>query len=604
MPDELLTYYERELTFLRQIGAEFAAKYPKIASRLLLEADKCEDPHVERLIQACAFLGARIQHKLDDEFPEITEALLGVLYPHYLAPIPSMAIVQFVPDPDQGKLTTAYRIERGATVYSQPVDGTPCRFRTGYPVVLWPIEVAAARFDAADRLGAATRAAGVIRLGLRCLGGTTFAGLEVEQLRFHLHGEGHLTAALYELIFNNAAEVHLRPGPGQKRAAPIALSPGCLRPVGFGPDEGMLPYTPRSFLGYRLLHEYFAFPEKFLFFDLAELDRAARAGFGEELEVLIFLDRMPRLEQAISPATFRLGCAPIVNLFEHITEPIRVTQAQTEYQVVADVRRPDATEVHTIRSVQSISPHLQEPIEFQPFYSFRHAVDREQQKAFWHAKRRPSPKKGDPGTEVSLSLVDLDFQPTLPAVETLTVRATCTNRDLPAKLPFGGDRGDFELEGAAPLSRIRCLTKPTATIRPTLGKGVQWRLISHLSLNYLSICEGEREALQEILALYDFGESPVVRQQIGGVAEVTSRRVVGRPASMPWNGFCRGMEVTITFDEEKYVGSSCFLFASVLEKFLGLYASLNSFSQLVARTRQRKEPLKRWPPRAGEQILL
>src|SRR5574341_1715807 len=147
MPEDLLAYYERELTFLRQMGAEFAAKYPKIAARLLLEADKCEDPHVERLIQAAAFLAARIHRKLEDEFPEITDSLLGVLYPHYLAPIPSMAIVQFVPDPDQGALSSAYRIERDAMIYSQPVGGTPCRFRTCYPVTLWPIEVTSARFD-------------------------------------------------------------------------------------------------------------------------------------------------------------------------------------------------------------------------------------------------------------------------------------------------------------------------------------------------------------------------------------------------------------------------------------------------------------------------
>jgi len=212
-----------------------------------------------------------------------------------------------------------------------------------------------------------------------------------------------------------------------------------------------------------------------------------------------------------------------------------------------------------------------------------------------------------------LSLVDFSFQPTLPPLETLTVHTTCTNRDLPGRLPFGGDtrrlpspgeRGDFELEGAAPLLSIRCLKKPTETARPPLRRGAQWRLISHLSLNYLSICEGGRDALQEILKLYDFSDSAVVRQHIAGITEVTSRRAVGRPGSMPWNGFCRGMEVTIQFDEEKYVGSGVFLFASVLEKFLGLYASLNSFTQLVATTQQREEPLRQWPPRAGEQILL
>jgi type VI secretion system protein ImpG len=604
MPDDLLTYYERELTFMRQIGAEFAAKYPKIASRLLLEADKSEDPHVERLIQAFAYLAARIHHKVDDEFPEITDALLGVLYPHYLAPVPSMSTVQFVPDADQGKLTSGHRIEAGSTLYSQPVNGTPCRFRTCYPVTLWPIEVVSARFDEPDRVSPHPRAVAVIRLQLRCLGGVTFAGLGLDRLRFFLHGESQLAYTLYEFLLNNTCQVQLRAAEKSGDRKPILLSSSCLRAAGFSADEGMLPYTPRSFLGYRLLQEYFAFPEKFLFFDVCELDRAARAGFGDAMEILICLNRLPRLEQAINAETFRLGCTPIVNLFEQIAEPIRLNHAQTEYRVVPDVRRQSATEVYSIDAVTSSSPDLQEPLPVQPFYSFKHASDRERAEAFWHAMRRPSPKKGDEGTEVYLSLVDFTFQPTLPAADTLTVHVTCTNRDLPGRLPFGGERGEFELEGAAPLSRIRCLKKPTETTRPPLRRGAQWRLISHLSLNYLSICDGGREALQEILKLYDSSDSAVIRQQIAGITNVTSRHVVGRPTSMPWNGFCRGTEVTIQFDEEKYVGSGVFLFASVLERFLALYASLNSFVQLVATTQQREEPLKRWPPRAGEQLLL
>ncbi|HXG17832.1 MAG TPA: type VI secretion system baseplate subunit TssF [Methylomirabilota bacterium] len=602
--DLLLTYYERELTFLRHMGAEFAAKYPKIASRLLLEAEKCEDPHVERLIQAFAFLAARIHHKLDDEFPEITDALLNVLYPHYLAPLPSMSIVQFMLDPTQGKLTSGYDIPQGARLYSQPINGAPCRFRTCYPVTLWPIEVASAQFDAPDRVSPAPKAAAAIRLELRCLSGTTLAELQLDHLRFFLHGESQLVYMLYELLFNNTCQVQLHPLGGRKDAKPIVLPSRCLRAVGFGADEGLLPYTPRSFLGYRLLQEYFAFPEKFLFFDLCALDRAVRARFRDGIEVLIFLDKPPRLEQPIGAETFRLGCSPVVNLFEQVAEPIRLTHAETEYRVIPDVGLQQATEVYSVNSVISTSPSFPEPIVFEPFYSFKHAADREQQQAFWYATRRPSPKKGDAGTEVYLSLVDLNFRPTLPAVETLTVHVTCTNRDLPGRLPFGGERGDFELEGAAPLSRIRCLKKPTETLRPSLRRGAQWRLISHLSLNYLSICEGGREALQEILKLYDFSDSNVIHQQIAGIRAVTSRRVVGRPASFPWNGFCRGIEVTVEFDEEKYVGSGVFLFAAVLEKFLGLYASLNSFTQLVALTKQREEPLKRWPPRAGEQILL
>jgi type VI secretion system protein ImpG len=606
MADDLLTFYERELSFLRQMGAEFAAKYPKIAARLLFESDRSEDPHVERLIQACAFLAARVHHKIDDEYPEITESLLNVLYPHYLAPVPSMSMVQFVLDAEQGKITSGYRVAQGATLYSRPVDGAPCRFRTCYPVILWPLDVIAASLEPVDsRLGVLPRGiVGFIRIELGCLGGVKFADLELEQLRFYLHGEGPLTYTLYEFLFNNISAIHVRPASAKDNSALVGLTPDKLCPVGFGADEGMLPYGPRSFLGYRLLQEYFSFPEKFLFFDLRGLDKLKQTKFGDRVEILLLLKRLPRLEQPVTKDTFRLGCTPIINLFSQVAEPLRLNHAQTEYQIIPDVRRQSATEVYSVDTVASVAPGSGETIEYQPFYAFRHAVERESQRAFWHTARRPSPRKDDGGTDVHLSFVDFDFRPTLPANETLVIHTTCSNRDLPGKLPFGGDRGEFELEGAAPLSRIRCLRKPTETLRAPLRRGTQWRIISHLALNYLSICDGGLDALREILKIYEFSDSSAIRQQINGITRLTSRQIVGRPRSMPWNGFCRGLEVTIEFDEDKYIGSGVFLFASVLEKFFGLYTSLNSFTQLVAKTQQREEPLKQWHPRAGEQILL
>jgi type VI secretion system protein ImpG len=604
MADELLPYYERELSFIRQMAAEFAAKYPKIAGRLLLETDQSEDPHVERLIQAFAFLAARVHHKIDDEYPEITESLLNVLYPHYLTPIPSMSIVQFVLDPDQGKITSGYTIDQGAGLYSQPVGGSPCRFRTCYPVTLWPIEVASAKLISLDGLRSLPNSAtAALRLELHGASGLKISEMDFDRLRFFLHGESPLVYSLYETIFNDSCEVQIR-NPLNVEAPPQVLSKSCIQTVGFAPEEGILPYGARSFLGYRLLQEYFAFPDKFLFFDVLELDRARRLKAEDRFEILIFLNRTLQFQQPITRDTFRLGCAPVVNLFEQIAEPIRLNHAQTEYRVIPDVRRQNSTEVYTINSVVSTSPDLEEVQEFQPFYSVKHAAGAEQKSAFWYATRRSSPRRGDSGTDVYISLVDLNFRPTLPPVETLTLRTTCTNRDLPGKLPFGGEQGELELEGAAPLRRIRCLRKPTETLRPPAKRGTQWRLISQLSLNYLSLCESGSDAFREILKLHDLADSSASRQQIAGIASIKSRQVVGRPASMPWNGFCRGLEITIEFDEEKFVGSGVYLFASVLEKFLGLYTSVNSFTQLIGKTKQREHPLRRWPPRAGEQILV
>ncbi len=625
MRDQLLSYYERELGFFRQMGAEFADKYPKVAGRLLLEPDKCEDPHVERLIEAFAFLAGRVHLKIDDEFPEITEALLNVLYPHYLAPIPSMSIAQFALDAQQGKLTTGYEIARDTVLYSRPIQGTPCRFRTSYPVTLWPLEVTAAALespDPVDSKGKWARAA--IRIRLRCLNGTRLSELTlgegraqcIESLRFYLNGEPQLVYPLYEMIFNNATAVEVRNlstrkrnGEPQRSPSPVTLPAAALKTVGFEDDEGMLPFSARSFTGYRLLTEYFAFPEKFLFFDVSGLAAAARDGFGDEFEILIHLRDVAPPRSTVDRGAFQLGCAPVINLFKKLAEPIHLTHFQNEYRVIPDVHRQAATEVYAIDSVTTTDPYLQQSRDFQPFYSLRHTYDRGQDRTFWYATRRPSQRRDDTGTEVYLSLVDTGFKPNVPAIETMTVHTTCTNRDLPARLPFGDRDGDFEVESAAPLARVHCLKKPTATLRPPLRHAAHWRLISHLSLNHLSIVgAGETrespEALREILLLYDFLDSSATRKQIAGIGRLASRRVVRQTGSRIGSGFVRGVETTIEFDEAQYVGSGLFLFASVLERFLGLYSSVNSFNQLVARIQNREGILKRWPPRTGEQIIL
>ncbi|HXQ74633.1 MAG TPA: type VI secretion system baseplate subunit TssF [Pyrinomonadaceae bacterium] len=625
MREDLLGYYDRELTFLRQMGAEFAQKYPKIAGRLLLEADKCEDPHVERMIEAFAFLAGRVRLKIDDDFPEITESFLNVLYPHYLAPIPSMTIVQF--SAKQGILTTGYNIARGTNLYSRPIKETPCRFRIGYPVTLWPIEVKSATLQSLDPVDTKGKwREAVLKIKLECSNDTSLTTLKtgetqqpIERLRFYLNGEPQLIFPLYEFLFNNATRVEIRASPiavSPKRTQdlrglkvpPIILPPTVLKQVGFEPEESLLQYKARSFAGYALLSEYFAFPDKFLFFDVTGLDQAVQAGFGKRFEIHIYFKDVQPPHGTVSAETFQLGCAPAINLFKEMAEPIRLTGKQHEHHLIPDVRRQMALEVYSVDSVTADDPQLGKSREFQPFYSFRHAYERETDKTFWYASRRPSLRPEDPGTEVYLTLVDLEFNPHAPATSFLTVNTTCTNRDLPARLPFGGKEGSLEVEGAAPVSRVSCLTKPTPTLRPPLRRGAQWRLISHLTLNHLSLVEkgsdGAPDALQEILFLYDLTGSAAARKQVLGINRVASRPAVRHMGSRIGSGFVRGIETTIELDEEQYVGSGLFLFASVLEKFLGLYASINSFNQLVVKTRQAEGILKKWPPRAGQQIVL
>jgi type VI secretion system protein ImpG len=613
MRDDLLQYYENELSFLRRMGAEFAEKYPKIASRLVLEPNKCEDPHVERLLEGVALLAARVHLKVDDEFPEIVEALLNILFPHYLRPIPSMSVAEFQVDSEQVEPETGFRIERGAMLASRPVGGAPCRFRTAYNLAFWPVEVSAAEWKPIDRLNAPGRvseAVGALRLELRCHGDLTFSRIALDSLRFYLHGGSTLVHTLYEILGNNCVEILVRDTSPGSNAQPVVLPAESIRPVGFEKTEEMLPYPGRSFAGYQLLQEYFSFPQKFFFLDLGGFDQVRAAGFGGRIEVIFLIspfeaaDRRQVLESQISARTFRLNCAPIINLFPHTAEPIRLDQARYEYPVVPDVSRRTAMEIFSIESVVSVKSGSDEVLRIEPLYSFRHSSVQRPGEVFWHASRTSSSLRNDPGMEVKLAIANAAGTPGLPDGDTLTVRGLCTNRDLPGRLPFGNEGGDFTLESAAPVKRIIALVKPTAVIRPPLGRNLLWRLLSQLSLNYLSLVDDGLEAFQEILRLYNFGQTMHADNQIDGLVRLESRPHLAPVASAGALFFARGTRVEMEFNEDQFVGGGVYLFSAVLERFLGLYVSLNSFAQLLVRTRQRREVLKLWPPRAGRRILI
>jgi type VI secretion system protein ImpG len=611
MSDVLLPYYNRELSYLRRLGAEFARAHPKIAGRLRQGSDGTEDPHVERLIEAVAYLNARTRFKIEDDFPEITDALLGVLYPHYQVPVPSMAIVQLGLDPEQVDVTTGYAVPQDTALDTESIQGEPCRFRTCYPVTLWPVDVRSAKLSGppfqAPSPPYLPQVAAVLHLVLQTRAPSlTFAALAPGFLRFFLKGQAQHIYSLYELLFNCTLGVALAKSPDDP--APFLLDKSCIQPVGFERDQGLLPYRARSFLGYRLLTEFFAFPAKFLFFDLAGLDGTALRQVGNRLEVFLYLNRsLPDLERNLSGDMFRLGCTPMVNLYRQRAEPIQLTHTETVYRVIPDARRPLAHEVYSIDRVTALSPD-EETAEFLPFFSVKHAADGSQRSRFWHSTRLPAEgatAKGDRGTEVFLSLVDLEFQPSAPADWTLDVETTCLNRDLPHRLPFGGGQPHLQFtEGGAMVTSIVCLTPPTPTLRPALKQGALWRLISHLTLNHLSLVDGDgAEALREVLALYDFADSEETRAVIAGVARVHSRRVAARAGSGE-GAVCRGVEVALHLDEKRFAGSGLFLFASVLERFLALYCTVNSFSRLVLSVEGRKGEMRRWPPRMGEKILI
>lgn len=610
----LETRYNDELAFVRRMALEFARDRPKIADRLVIDRESgvSEDPHVERMIEAFAFLTARIRLKLDDEYPELTEALLNTLYPHYLAPIPSMAVVQFQPDLEQGQLTTGFSIAAQSPLFTREVDGIPCRFRTVYPVTLWPIDVTDGRFLTAP-FGADVRpppksshALAAVRLDLKTSSNTSFAELKLNQLRFFLSGDEQTTHTLYELLLNHATEILIRPK-GMTGSKGIVLPATCLRAVGFSRDEGMLPYGNQSFLGYRLLTEYFAFPQKFLFIDLTGLSVTAAPEFHQELELFIFLNRSAHnLAARVSDESFRLGCTPIINLFQHDTEPLPLTQTRHEYHIVPHVRHPQSMEIYSIDEVHSTNTETGRTTAYRPFYSFKHGDEQRDQTAYWYSTRRPSVRSNDPGTEVFLSFVDLNFDPRLPAADVVTITTTCSNRDLPGVLrAAGGEAWGFQLAGQAPLKRILPVVTPTLSCRIPFEQS-RWRLISHLMLNHLSLVDDDdgAAAMRDLLHLYDYTRTKTTEQHISGIEQIRSRRCLAPLRDGMHQGFCRGVEVTVEFNEDHFAGTGVFLFASVLERFLGWYASINSATRLIARLRQSNTELKRWPFRTGDRTLL
>lgn len=617
MATRLEREYESELAFIRHYAKEFAAERPGIAGRLVLSEDTgvSQDPHVERMIEAFAFLTARVQVKLKDEFPELVDALLNILYPHYLAPIPSMAIAQLELDPAQGNLTTGPIIKRNTEVFSREINGLPCRFRTTADTELWPLEILRARYEGAPfgreisdvvdprRLRDAESA---IRIEIKSRSAHPLTKLDIKKLRFFLSGDMPTTNQLYELIFNHAVSVMVRIPNVNPKDSYAFLPVSCLQQVGYGPEEGMLPYGPRSLPGYRLLTEFFAFPHKFLFFDVTNLETLHQLQATDQFELVLFLNKpSPQLETRIKGDTFRLGCTPIINLFRQTAEPIRLTRTKMQYPLYPDVRRLQSMEVYSIDEVESIHPETKEVIQYKPFFSFQHTSDAAGERAYWCHHRAPSIRDDDQGTDVTMSFVDLDFNPTVPPAEVAIVTTTCSNRDIPANIQkTGADPWGFQLVGQSPVRRITTPVEPTKPLRLRDATN-RWRLISHLSLNHLSITGGSdgAAALREILRLYDYTASQTTAQIIDGVTSINSERSVAPIQDAKTRGFCRGLDVTVTFDDEKYPGTGFFLLSCVLEHFLGQYATINSFTRMIAKSKQRDFWERKWAPRTGHLTL-
>lgn len=621
MDPDFLRYYNRELQFIREMGAEFARDYPKIAGRLGLDGLECADPYVERLLEGFAFLTARVQLELDAEFPRFTQHLLEMVYPHYLAPTPSLGIVRFEPDLTKSDLASGFVIPRGSSLRSPLGKGerTACEYRTSADVTLWPIELVEARplsLTAAQAI-APDRPEGVksgIRFRLRAID-VTFDQLPLERLRLFLRSSEGPRMRIYEQLLAHALAVVVRP-PGQSPPWQRQLPPTVIQRVGFDDAEALLPQGPRSFQGYRLLQEYFAFPDRYLFVDIGGLREPVSRCGGDELELIVLLDQGGVFaEDAFDASYFALYCAPAINLFSKRADRIHLNERNDEHHLVPDRSRPLDFEVFGIRSVVGIGSHNDAEQEFLPFYHAQDQGGGRARRAYYTLHREPrrrstqqqqrGPRSSYIGGEVFLSLVDADQAPYRHSLRQLAVETLCTNRDLPLQLSLGKGSTDFNLDIGAPVRSVRCVAGPTRP-RPAFPKGDSaWRLVSHLSLNYLSLCDQDAHqgasALRELLSLYaDLGDAPT-RRQIEGVRSISSTPITRRLPGPGRITYARGLQLRLTLDPAAFEGSGVFLLGAVLEQFFAKYVSTNSFTETIVTTPDDGEVM-RWPARIGRRL--
>ncbi|NNC20845.1 type VI secretion system baseplate subunit TssF [Corallococcus exiguus] len=610
--DALLRVYQQELAQLRESTGRFAMKHPKVSQRLGLVDQAWDDPHTALLMESFAFLTARVQHGFQQQLPEISTALLGLIAPHLVEPMPSMAIARLVPEPGAvppGGLT----LPQDTPLFTKETPGkASCWFRTRYPTTLWPVEVKEVRLRSIQDFKPLSTDRGPAQavLSIRLESQRRpFASLEMDTLRLFLGGGAMEACWLYELLAHHALGLAVLSGErDSQRREELRLLPGQpIRPVGFAADEAMLPGHRHGRTGHRLLQEYCVFPEKFLFFDLEPGRQNVQAAKGNLLELAIPLDVKPDDRPGFSDRSLLTGCTPVVNLFPRVSEPIRVDHRRTEYRLVPDAQWESTTEVHSIQDVRASTNEKDSTGVVSPMFAFNHAVGQRKPRTFWSARREPARGEQALGTDLYLSFLDLDFNPSVPDERTLYARILCTNRHLASRLPSGAQ---LQWAGGLPLQEVRLLKAPTPQRDPPLGGSTLWQFVSQVSFGNHSITALPNgvEVLREMIRRHGYEGDEALEDQLQGLLMLGSREFVHPMTADGWRGFCRGLELVLTVDESRFVGGSALLLSAVLNHFFGLNAPVNTLVRLTLEAHNpltgKTERRKQWPPMSGEMHVL
>ncbi|WP_439890896.1 type VI secretion system baseplate subunit TssF [Ralstonia sp. 25C] len=629
MDPRLLDYYNQELLYMRELAAEFGQAHPKIARRLGMQAGEVADPYVERLIESFCFMAARMQIKLDAEFPRFTGRLLEVIYPNYVAPTPSIAVARLYPGRAEGNLVEGYRVARGTSFTARVPDGekTACQFTSGQDVTLWPLTITEARLTgippdipALDRyVSAGTQVRGALRLRLATTGDVRVSDLKgLDRLPVYLASDEQVASHLFELLHvAGVASVIAAPGEfGASGRPPAAVTRNAVEHEGLRTDQNLLPLAWTKFHGHNLLHEYFACPERFWFFALNGLAEGLSRVDGREVEIVVLLDRAPgQLANLVDASRFALFCTPVINLFKRHTDKIEISPRETEFHLVPARLAPLDYEVFSIDKVYGQVAITSTELEFRPLYQTlnndegnhgRYFSTRREQRLVSNSARRYGTRTPYVGSEVFLSLVDQNEAPYGEAIRFLSVDAQLTNRDLATLVPRDGVR-DLETAQSAPVESIGLIRAPSSPKAPFAEREMAWRLIRQLNFNYLPFEDLDHreggQGLRDLLRLYLPDEDTGHLRQVESLVGVQTRPVTRKLLGTGPMTFGRGIECALTVDEAGFSGVSPYLFGVILEHWLARHVSINSFTQTELHSMQRGR-IARWPVRTGTRGVL
>lgn len=560
--------FRDELEFLRLQGKEFAKNNPSLTHLLSEEAS---DPDVERLLEGFAFLSARLRHKIEDDFPELTHSILNLLWPDYLRPFPSTTIMQFLPVPKS--ITKKHVLEKGMLMRSRPVDGTPCQFTTVHDLSVYPLEISSIKPSHSKQKS-------VLKMDLKTMGGLPLNSIDCDHLPVHLSGSDFNASTLY-LWVTHYLDYILVSIDGQTRQ----LNSQHIETPGFLPEESLLHHHKNTFDGYRILQEFLIFPRRFYFFDLVNLLSIWGSSESDQVSFEFHFTRPLPTGINVYDEDFALHCVPAVNLFQHDADPIMLDGKLTDYPLRPSGNHDGHYEVFSIDKVSGWSDFNSGESdmlrEYSPFESFQHEVESAANRKALYYRNKVRSSLSRNGTEQSISFIRSDESNFIPtdSREAISIQMTCTNRNLPEGLAVGDVC--IPTEFTPSFVEFSNITRPTASLYPVLDGGLHWQLISNLSLNYLSLLDVD--SLRTIINAYDFRAHVDIQSERASQSRALAIKSINtRPIDILLEGLpIRGLQSTMEIDQEKFLSEGqLYLFGTVLSHFFALYSSINSFHKL------------------------